>query len=64
MQDDGLQRQKVAAERALLSTIPDHVIRELERHAAEAKVEAEKLKVWAHLQGILSRKHGSLRCFM
>ena len=46
-QDDGLQRQKVAAERALLRTIPDHVMRELERHAAEAKVEAEKLKVWA-----------------
>ena len=36
---------KAAAERALLSTIPDHVMRELEQHAAEAKAEAEKLKV-------------------
>jgi len=45
VQDDGVDVAKAAAQRALLSTIPDHVMRELEQHAAEAKAEAEKLKV-------------------
>lgn len=49
-QDDGVQKAKVAAQRALLSTIPDHVMRELEKHAEEAKAEAEKLKVMVYQQ--------------
>ena len=36
---------KAAAERALLSSIPDHVMKELRAHAAAAKLEAEQLNV-------------------
>ena len=54
-----MQLAKVAAQRALLSTIPDHVMRELDKHAEEAKAEAEKLKVRGH--GQLSTLRPSLR---
>ena len=57
-QDDGERLAKVAAERALLSTIPDHVMRELERHEAEAKVEAEKLKASAR-EASLTLQHAA-----
>ena len=36
---------QAAAERALLNSIPYHVMKELQAHAAQAKVEAEQLKV-------------------
>ncbi len=55
VQDDGVDVAKAAAQRALLSTIPDHVMRELEQHAAEAKAEAEKLKVRIWVAATLSR---------
>ena len=62
---------KVAAERALLSTIPDHVMRELERHAAEAKLEAEKLKVGTekphsseNSMKVFTKKRFSMKAFL
>lgn len=46
-QDDAVVSAKVAAKRALLSSIPDHVMKELQAHADQAKLEAEQLKVGA-----------------
>lgn len=48
MQDDGVEAAKAAAERALLSSIPEHVMKELRAHAAQAKLEAEQLNVSSH----------------